>query len=102
VDQADRVGGLERACELLDDCDCDWGRQPALGADHRLQVAAGDVAHRDVVDAVDLPGVVDREDVRMVEARGERRLLQEDTWTTANYEPLIAPSANTESGDTKL
>ena len=75
VDQADRVCGVERAGELLDDPDRDWGGEPALGADQRLQVAAGDVAHRDVVDAVDLARVVDREDVRMVEARGERRLL---------------------------
>ena len=46
-------------------------------AQELLEVAAGDVAHRDVELALVLAGVVDRDDVRMVERGGELRLAQE-------------------------
>ena len=45
--------------------------------DQRLQAGAVHVAHREVEDAVDLVGVVDRDHVRVVERRGELRLAEE-------------------------
>ena len=77
MDQPDVVSGLQRAGELRHDRHGDVGGQAALAADHRLEVAAGDVTHRDVAHAVDLAGVVNRHDVRVLEARGQRRLAQE-------------------------
>ena len=52
------------------------------------QVAPLHVAHRDVEHAVRLAGVVDRDDVRMLERRGDLRLAEE-----ALAEPLVRESS---------
>ncbi len=53
------------------------GVQRALFAHHRLQRAAGEVLHRDVVRAVPLPAVEDRDHVGVREARGGGGLAAE-------------------------
>ena len=52
-------------------------RVEAAALQARLQVAPLDVAHRDEEEVVGRPGLVDRDDVRMVDRRGELRLAQE-------------------------
>src|SRR3954463_72095 len=51
--------------------------QPPGGAHERAQVAALDVAHRDVQGALVLARVVDRDDVRVVDRRRQARLADE-------------------------
>ncbi len=77
MDERVLMGGVERAAHLVEDEQrpCEPER-PAL-LEHLPQVAAFDVAHRDVEAAVVLAGVVDGDDVRVVEARCEVGFLQE-------------------------
>jgi hypothetical protein len=71
-----RMGRVERACDLSDDADRISGVEtPVLQA--LLEVAPLDVAHGDVKEILGRPGLVDRNDVRMVDRRGELRLAQE-------------------------
>jgi hypothetical protein len=63
------VGGVERSCDLSDEGDCALGRQRTLSPEQRLQVRPVDVPHRDVEESLDLPRVVDRHDVRVIERR---------------------------------
>ena len=67
VDEPGAVGGVERAPDLVGDPQrLGRGQRSAL-LDHRLQAWPPHVAHGEIKDAVDLPGVVDRDHVRMVE-----------------------------------
>src|SRR5436309_11808909 len=49
---------------------------PSL-CDQRLQIVAVDVAHRDVEQAIGLSGVVDRDDVGVLDRRDQLRLTDE-------------------------
>ena len=51
--------------------------EPSLCGQALLEVAALHVAHRDVEQVVDLAGLVDRDDVRVVDRGGQLRLAQE-------------------------
>src|SRR5205823_13807018 len=77
VDESRLVGDVERLCDVCEQRQRPLGLEPAMLAQELLEVAAGDVAHRDVELALVLAGVVDRDDVRMVERSGELRLAQE-------------------------
>ena len=77
VDEAARVRGVERGGHRGDDRRRALGLEPALAAQHRAQVLALDVAHDLEQHAVLLARVVDRDDVRMVERRGDLRLRDE-------------------------
>ena len=77
MDESGRMGHVQGPCYLLEDHHRRVGGEAALAADHPLQVAAGDIAHRHVEDLLDLAGVVDGDDVGMVEAGGQDRLVQE-------------------------
>ena len=77
MDEPGGVGGVQSARHLLEDHHRGVGGEAALAADHPLQVAAGDVPHRHVEDLLDLAGVVDGDDVGVIEARGQDRLVQE-------------------------
>ena len=77
VDEPARVRRVERGGDLRDDAERAAHRQPSLGDEQRLQVAAVDVLHRDVEHVVGLARVVDGDDARVVERRGEPRLAQE-------------------------
>jgi hypothetical protein len=70
------VGDVQRACDLPADADAALRFQRAVPK-QRLQVGAADQPHGDVELATDLPRVVDRDDVRMLERGGEARLAQE-------------------------
>jgi hypothetical protein len=71
------VRRIQRGRNLRDDRDRALGRQRAVGADHRAQVGAVDVAHRLVEHAVVLAGVVERQHVRVIDRRGDARLALE-------------------------
>ena len=71
-----RVRGVERARDLLEDRDRAIELEPPR-ADQLLEVAAADVAHRDVDDAAGLSRVVDRDDPGMVERCDHLRLPDE-------------------------
>ena len=71
------MGGVERARDLRDDLDCPGGSQRALTSKHAAQVAALDVAHREEEALFGFARVVHRDDVRMIQARGEPRLAEE-------------------------
>ena len=71
------VRGVERARDLGEDVERALGRQPALPAQQRSHVAAVDEAHREVQLPVVLAGLIDRDDVRMVQGGGKARLLEE-------------------------
>ena len=77
VHEAARVRGVERRCDLSDQRDRPRGLQPAVAAKHRAEIAALDEPHRDVDVPVRLAGGVDRDHVRMVDARGQLRFAQD-------------------------
>jgi len=77
VDQAALVGDGQTAGDLGDDGGGPWQRQRALLADQRLQVASLDVAHGAVQQSVLLAGVVDGDDVRVVDRRRQPGLTNE-------------------------
>ena len=62
---------VERTRHLLDVEERLPERERPFLLDQRPEVATLDVAHRDVQMALGLAGVVDRDDVRVVEAGGE-------------------------------
>jgi hypothetical protein len=77
MDQAQRVRGVERGGDLPAGVDRAVGAQAALLAQHGGEVGAVDVLHRQVQQPVDLAGVVDRDDVRVLEGGGDPRLALE-------------------------
>ena len=73
MDEALRVRRVERARDLVEDVQGTLERQRAIRVEVLAQVGAIDVAHGDVVVAVRLVGLVDRDDVRVVDASGHAR-----------------------------
>ena len=76
MDEVVSVSRVERPRHLLEDRDRTLELELPCG-DQPLEVAAADVPHGDVDDAVLLAGVVDRDDARVVERRDHLRLLDE-------------------------
>jgi hypothetical protein len=77
VDEAAPVRGVERRADLADDPHRALGRERPLPHDGGEQVGAVDEPHRDIELAVDLPGLVDRDHVRVVDRRSEHRFALE-------------------------
>ena len=75
--QAVGVGGVEGARELRDHVDGPFWRQRAVPPEEVAQVVALDETHVEVEPAVDGAEVVDRDDVRLVQLRDQRRLAAE-------------------------
>ncbi len=69
--------GVERVGDLGDDARGPRGVEPALAPEEPVQVRARHVAHDEVEVAVLLAGRVDRDDVRVVDRRGEAGLALE-------------------------
>ena len=86
--RVERPGDLRRGSRALRS-----GVERALALEHRLEVAALDVAHGQVELSVVLARLVDGNDVRVVERRGEPRLLQEAARGSARPRPVPARSA---------
>ncbi|MEY2512728.1 MAG: hypothetical protein QOJ89_86 [bacterium] len=76
VHEADRMCRAERVGDLREDRD-DAPRRQALGRHKLAQVGPLDEAHRDERHAVAVAGVVDGDDVRVIEHRGDARLVLE-------------------------
>ncbi len=74
--EAARVGRIEGARHLREDADR-VRRVQTAALEALLQVTPLDVAHGDEEDVLGRPGLVDRDDVRMVDRRGQLRLAQE-------------------------
>ena len=74
VHEAAAVRGVERRRDLPDEPHGALGREPALALDELAQVGALHVAHGEVEDAVGLAGLVDGDDVRVVDRGRELRL----------------------------
>jgi hypothetical protein len=70
------MSGVERTSDLRDDLERAGGSQRALASKHGAQIRALDVAHREVEALFGFTRVVHRDDVRMIEARGEPRLTE--------------------------
>ncbi len=70
VHQGSGVRRIKRRRDLADDAAGPRGIQRAVPADQHPDVAPADVAHRDEKDSAGLPGLEDRDDVRMVDSRG--------------------------------
>ena len=68
VDEAGDVSVVERCCHAGADVARELGTQPFLGVEHLAQALAFDELHDDGLASVLLEHVVDRDDVRMVEA----------------------------------
>ena len=68
---------VERLGNLADNVERPLRLDSAVAAQEAPQVRSFDVAHRQIEDAVFFAGGDDRDDVRMVEARGELRLAEE-------------------------
>ena len=77
VDQATSVGGIERASDLLDDGERPGRAQGGLAPEHPAEVGAWDEAHRDVVHIARRGGLIDRDDVGMLERRCHPGLAHE-------------------------
>ena len=77
VDEPAGVGGVERGRDRCEQRKGPFGREHPLSCEELPQVGALDVAHRDVELAVNVVGLEDRDDVRVVEAREQLRLAQE-------------------------
>ena len=73
VDEAAGVRRIERRGDLARDRDRRSRDERPFGEEQPPQVGPVHVAHRDVQRAVDLAGVVDRHDIRVIEPRGETR-----------------------------
>src|SRR5262249_54763702 len=76
MDEPVVVGSVERARHLLEDEHGAAEAQSSLMLQDLPEVASLHVAHRDVEEAVLFSGVVDRDDVRMVERSRQVRLLE--------------------------
>jgi hypothetical protein len=77
MDEAARMGRVERSRDLAEDCERATQRQRAPVRDQLLEVGAVDAGHRDPEQPVLLPRVVNRDDRRMVERGREPRLAEE-------------------------
>ena len=77
VDEPRRVRGVECRADLGDKPRGARRREPALAPHEAADVVPGDVAHRDVREAVLLTGVVDRDHVRVIDRGGDLGLAQE-------------------------
>ena len=77
MDHLARVGGVERARDLLEDRERLVRIVRAALLDQLLEVGPLHVAHRDVDEALVIAGVVDRDDVRVVD-RGDRLRLADE------------------------
>ena len=73
MDEAARVGGIQGDRHLGDDPDR-VRRIHGATLQPRLQVAPADIAHGDEEDALGSPGLVDGDDVRMIDRRRQLRL----------------------------
>ena len=70
------VGGIESASDLPDKLDRAVGLEPSLPLEQALEIDPLDVAHGDVESAPVLAGVVDGDDVGVIDRRGNARLAQ--------------------------
>ena len=77
MDEAAGVRGVERVADLRDDAHRSPRIQRPAGAHERAQIRAVDVAHDDEQDALALPGVVDGDDVLVLD-RGRRLRLGDE------------------------
>ncbi len=71
------MGRVERAPRLVEHRDGALEIERPVTLDELAEVGALDVPHRDVGDPARLPGVVDRDDVRVVDPGHELRLADE-------------------------
>ena len=74
MDQPALMGGVERRADLGGDLQRPVDRQHRLGAQHFVQVCAADVAHRDEQQPAVFAGLVQRDDVRVIDRGREPRL----------------------------
>ena len=72
-----RVSGIERLCDLAADRDRAGGIERSLLTQERFEIGALHVAHGQIELTLVLAGVVDRNDVRVLERGGELGLGQE-------------------------
>ena len=77
MDQAGRVGGVERGGDLRHELGGALGLELPAIAQERVQVGARHIAHHQVQRPVVLPGRVDRDHVRMVDRSRHARLALE-------------------------
>ena len=84
-----RSWAVERGCDLRQERDRSSGVQSADLVQDRAQVSPIDVAHGDEQHPVGFSDRVDRDDVRVLERRGELRFTQE---------PLAEPGSRASSG----
>ena len=71
------MGGVERGGDLADEARRVRRVQPLVAAQEHAEVLALDEAHDDVEQAVLVADPVDRDHVRVLDLRGQRRLLLE-------------------------
>ena len=79
MDESARVRRVERGRAPRDDRTRGLRREPGLGPQQPPQIRPVDEPHREVEHALGLSGVIDRDDVRVIERRGR---------PTAAHEPL--------------
>ena len=77
MNQPAAVGGVERGGELLEQLDCPVRLDRPVLDQHLAQVGAGDVIHHEEQHPLVLAGVVDPDDVRVVQRRGDPHLALE-------------------------
>ena len=77
VHETARVRGVERCGDLRADGDRPGRLERALRSEQRAKVGAVHEPHREIDTAVDVAGVVDRDDVRVLERHHELRLARE-------------------------
>jgi hypothetical protein len=70
VDEPARMGRIQGRGDRRHDRGDPVGRERSLPVEQRPHVAAGDVAHRDEQDAARLAGLVQRDDVRVIDGGG--------------------------------
>ena len=94
MDETVRVGGIQRVRDPAADGQRARLVEPPSLAQERAQVRPFDIAHREVETTVDVAGVVDRHDVRVLERHGELRLAREALAESLDPAPARAPSAS--------
>jgi hypothetical protein len=71
VHESALMGGIESVGDGLQELQCSFRLECALLSQQTLEISALDEAHGDVELSCDFAGVVDRDDRRVIERRGE-------------------------------
>ena len=96
------VRGFETACNLPREAQRIRDRQLAVSAQDAREIRALHVRHRDVLDAVDFPEIVNPHDMFVRHLTGKEQLVLEALFDLSRNLPLVAANHFQRNRDTQL